>query len=217
MNLLFPLRTCVACGEAALPGGLCGGCLDILPKLRLPAEQNLPPCREGLSSAGGAYRYTGCVRACVRALKFGGDKRPAMRVLAPAMADIARERMFTGRVVIPVPLGKGRTAERGYNQAAVLARAVAGAMKLPLRESLLWRTRQTAQQTKLGREQRVENVKDAFAAGRGVAGKAILLIDDVLTTGSTVSACAQVLLARGALRVDVLTAAVAPGPGEDGD
>ena len=105
--------------------------------------------------------------------------------LAPWFADVD--------VVIPVPLHPRRKWSRGYNQAAIIARAVAEALAVPVREDILSRTRHTATQTKLDIEEKASNVKGAFAASCSETFGHVLLVDDVFTTGSTLGECFQAL------------------------
>ena len=102
--------------------------------------------------------------------------------------------------IIPIPLHRRRLAERGFNQASVIAFAVAAALAVPLAENALVRARATKQQVKLNRAERLKNTQNAFAIKKPalVAGRHIWLIDDVYTTGSTMQAAAQVLRAAGA-------------------
>jgi ComF family protein len=112
-------------------------------------------------------------------------------------------------IVIPVPLHRGRLRWRGFNQAALLASAVARRLERPLDVTTLVRMRATPPQTSAGHRERQLNVRRAFAVKRParVANPRVLLIDDVMTTGATVDECARTLLAAGARRVDVLTLA----------
>ena len=120
-------------------------------------------------------------------------------------------------IVLPVPLHSGRLRQRGFNQAYLMIRnwprlAARHGNDLPsirIERDLLIRTRPTAPQTALGRDQRAENIKDAFELTdqEAIYGKNILLIDDVYTTGATVNECGRLLLKRGARKVDVLTLA----------
>lgn len=105
--------------------------------------------------------------------------------------------------VVPVPLFPQRLRKRGFNQSELLARAFADKLKLPLDVSCLMRGRDTGSQTKLGRTERLENLKDAFvcAPSHPLKGKIVLLIDDVCTTSSTLEACAVALKKAGAKRV----------------
>ena len=109
--------------------------------------------------------------------------------------------------IIPVALHRKRYAKRGFNQSEMLARVVADKLQLPLDNTSLVRVRDTASQTKLGREARARNMQRAFAcvAPEKVKGKTILLIDDVCTTGATLEGCAAALKAAGARCVTALT------------
>ncbi len=101
-------------------------------------------------------------------------------------------------VVTAVPLNPVRQKERGYNQSALIAKQLSNLTRIPFSSNLLKRLRNTPSQTRLNREQRKENVKDAFAVQGDVEGKRILLVDDVITTGSTLNECAKVLKQNGA-------------------
>ena len=112
--------------------------------------------------------------------------------------------------LVAVPLARQRQRERGYNQAELLARELSRLLPLPLLEGTSRRVRATPPQAGLTRAQRLENVRGAFAPGpRAVllADRSVLLIDDVMTTGATLSACSRVLLRSGARRVCALTVA----------
>jgi ComF family protein len=112
-------------------------------------------------------------------------------------------------VVLPVPLHPVRERERGFNQAWLLADALARSWRIPTHRRALIRVRQTETQTHLDREERMANLRGAFAVRRpdAVAGRRVLLMDDVLTTGSTASECARILREAGARSVLVLTLA----------
>lgn len=116
-------------------------------------------------------------------------------------------------LIVPVPLGKSRFRARGYNQAAVIGWPLALALGWPYASDGVSRVRETASQVGLSRSERRENVRGAFVASPArVSGRTILLVDDVVTTGSTVSSVAQALRAAGAAAVYALTAARAvPG------
>jgi ComF family protein len=111
-------------------------------------------------------------------------------------------------VLVPVPLHATRLRERGYNQAALLAREMARRVGLAVDERSLVRQRATASQVDLNVKQRKENVRAAFrCSGNGLVGKHVLLIDDVCTTGATLEACAMALCEGGARSVQALTLA----------
>ncbi len=144
-------------------------------------------------------------RELVHALKFAGARRLA-RPLGRLMADRVRSAKFPGRfdAVVPVPLHAGRLRERGYNQCELLAGPIAEALGAPWETRLLTRVRNTEAQALLPYHRRRRNPQGAFAAHGDLAGAALLLVDDVLTTGSTVSECAGVLRLHGAARVYVV-------------
>jgi competence protein ComFC len=152
----------------------------------------------------------GPLQRAVHRLKYRG--RPgAARVLVDLLVPVAAElglRSAEGPpLVVPVPLYPLRERQRGYNQAALLARPLAERLDFPYAPGLLARRRQTAPQVGLSRAQRRENVRDAFVARPGVAGRVVLLVDDVTTTGSTLASAATACLAAGATRVYAVTLA----------
>jgi ComF family protein len=158
--------------------------------------------------------FTGALRAALHQLKYGGERRLA-RPLGAAMAARWREAGAGGEMLVPVPVHPERARQRGYDQAALLAEAAAAELGIPCCH-LLRRARHTTPQFELGRRARLENVTGAFAlvatpsleAARGTAtGRWIVLVDDVATTGATLSACATELYAAGAAAVAGLTVA----------
>jgi ComF family protein len=110
-------------------------------------------------------------------------------------------------MVVPIPLGKKRLRERGYNQVGLIARPLAMALGLEYAPQVLARRRETRSQVGLNKDARRDNVRDAFVAGARVKGKTVLVMDDVATTGSTLSAGAEALYLSGAKDVYALTVA----------
>ena len=128
--------------------------------------------------------------------------------LAIQMADYVRSLGWPIDMLIPVPLGNKRLKERGYNQVALVARPLAYQLGLRYEPGALVKARETRSQVGLSISQRSENVQDAYQAdSQFVKGKSILIMDDVATTGSTISACTAALLSAGAREVYVLTIA----------
>jgi ComF family protein len=128
--------------------------------------------------------------------------------LAMQMVDFVRALHWPIEILIPVPLGKKRLQERGYNQVGLVARPLAYQMGWMYEPNPLWKTRETRSQVGLTAAQRSANVHDAYQAdAKIVRQRNILLMDDVATTGSTISACTQALLSAGAKEVYVLTIA----------
>lgn len=162
--------------------------------------------------ARSAARYEGPARQMVLALKFA-RRRDLSGPMGTWMARAGDELFTPDSLLVPVPLHRWRLWRRRFNQSADLAASVARAAGCRHEPMLLARTRRTRQQVGLDAASRHKNVRGAFAIRPGwendVFGKPVVLIDDVMTTGSTVSACCRVLKRAGASRVDVLTFAVA--------
>ncbi|HTL95680.1 MAG TPA: phosphoribosyltransferase family protein [Gemmatimonadaceae bacterium] len=134
----------------------------------------------------------------------------------PWPEDVLAERT----AFVPVPLATPRLRERGYNQSALLARALSTRCHVPVRESCLVRTRRTATQTRLTPEERRHNVSGAFAVPASerntIRGAHLVLVDDVITTGATLGECAATLFDAGARIISIVTFGRAPAIGDAG-
>src|SRR5438045_9194284 len=161
-------------------------------------------------AAVAAYRSRGIVREIILAFKYGRHiyLRHLVAYWLCAALDDPRLRSHRFDVIIAVPLHPARERERGFNQASVLAELLAVHVSLPFRR-LLERIRHTTTQTALDRAERMENLHNAFRLRKNadVRGLRVLLIDDVLTTGSTLNECARVLKRAGAISVHAAPAA----------
>jgi ComF family protein len=151
-----------------------------------------------------AFEYGGAVARAITRFKYEARPdlaRPLGDLLTRAVAVHAAA--LAGCLVVPVPLHRSRLAARGFNQAALLAARVARRMGEPMLPLLLARERDTSQQAKLDRRARVENVAGAFRVREPerVRGRAVLLVDDVRTTGATLGACSRALIEARARRV----------------
>src|SRR5579864_1388541 len=171
---------------------------------------NCAHCTLHFEAAVSAYRARGIVRHVILNFKYGKQihlRHLVARWLIAVFDDERiRERQFDA--IVPVPLHPARQRERGFNQAAALAEHLSAHMALPLRP-VLERTRYTMTQTAFDRTERMQNLRNAFRLRRNadVRRLRVLLIDDVLTTGSTLSECARVLKQAGAQSVHAATAA----------
>lgn len=218
---LFLPRVCATCEEpisAGVGGRFCATCVVALDDLEIRAacERCALPltgrrCRKcrprrrdaaPFERAAAFGRFEGVLRRAIHALKFEGDPG-----LGPQLGDLvarAARRLPDPDLVVPVPLHLTRLMVRRYNQSAVLARHAARVMGKPLVLDALMRTRSAAEQSGSTRTQRRANVRDAFTARSGrVAGRTVVLVDDVLTTGATARACADALVKAGASGVYV--------------
>jgi ComF family protein len=194
---------CASCARSllarsGLPGGVLLGLAADLPAPLLQLEWCAP--------------FRGPVRAAIHGLKYGGEQRLAMP-LGEAIARRWAEAGAGGDVLVPVPVHHERARERGYDQAVLLAREAARRLELPMAVALE-RRRVTVAQYHLDRIHRAANVAGAFVlvdsvvrSGSPFDGCWVVLVDDVVTTGATLAACAQALLAGGALGVSAVTVA----------
>ena len=162
------------------------------------------------AAAVSAYRSRGVVREVIHSFKYGRQIH-LRHLLGRWLEDALADPRLAGRrfdLVVPVPLHPARQRERGFNQAELLATPLRRSRGLAVR-SILQRIRYTATQTQFDRSERMENLQGAFRLrhGSNVQGLRMLLVDDVLTTGSTLSECASVLYEAGALSVHAVTAA----------
>lgn len=146
------------------------------------------------------------VRRAVHRFKYG-RKVSYGKVLGGLMAESCKARFGRPDVIVPVPLHPKRLRWRGFNQAAVLGEAVSRSWSVPLEAFVLEKSRPTQPQTELTRKERQPNVRGAFEVNprRTVKGRHVLLVDDVYTSGATVTECTRVLLRAGARTVQVLT------------
>lgn len=211
LDLLYP-RVCGMCGASA-EEGLCGACAA---RVAWAGEEACAKCgavRDGSfcpSCAGREFRfqravalgpYDGALREMVLAVKFRGEFT-LVRPLARRLADRVRASGLPVDCVSYVPMSRWKIlSERRHNAAEVMAEALASELELPLRRSLR-KIRRTRPQTELRAEERLANPAGAYRA-KGVEDRAVLLVDDVLTTGATASACADALYAARARGVNV--------------
>jgi ComF family protein len=225
MTRWFPPR-CLLCGDAGWRGrALCAGCDADLPRITAACQR----CGEALPATGpglpeltvcGAclwrpppftaievpFAYAAPIDWCVRRLKFHRDLA-AGRLLGALLADAVGAAPPAVSAVVPVPLHARRLLERGFNQAEEIARPVARALGVPLAVDGLERALATPAQMELPADRRRANVRGAFAPGRHSLNGTVLLVDDVVTTASTVREASRALLRAGADGVRVLAAA----------
>jgi ComF family protein len=216
---------CPACREPVIGQALCADCWSKLHFIAPPYCERLgipfaydpgpgilsmqaiadPPA---YARARAAVRYDDIARTLVHAFKYG-DRLDLAPTLGLWMARAGHELTAEADAIVPVPLHWRRLWARRFNQSAMLADVVAKQSGRPVDYEVLRRVKATAQQVGLSRAQRADNIQGAFrvpaAARAGVAGRRLVLVDDVLTTGATAEGCARALLRAGAANVDVLT------------
>lgn len=214
---------CVVCLEPALGMDLCAGCLDDLPWLGLtcrhcamPMSANLSPvcgqcaqeaCSQDVDFCSAALAYEFPVDRLITALKYM-HKIEYARVLGELLAIRIYEQTDDGDFVppdfiVPVPLHPWRLLQRGFNQAAEIARWVAREHALPINTRLVRRVRHTPGQASLSRSKRLDNVGGAFALVGNVANRRVALLDDVVTTAATTRELARLFKRAGAAEVQV--------------
>ena len=234
LDLLLP-RACVACGgamDAVDVGVVCGRCWSRTRSLPFPQCERcghptggrrcrwcalLPPYVRAVRSV--CWVSAGTAPAIIHALKYHGwtavaDGMATRLARLAWPADVIAERA----ALVPVPLAATRERERGFNQSALLARALAARWRVPAWEDVLERTRTTPTQTRLTPGERAANVHNAFRAAMDarsrLRGAHVVLVDDVVTTAATLNACAAALCAGGARIVSYVTFGRAPALGD---
>ena len=229
LDLLYPPR-CPGCQASESRGGFCPACLDRVPA---PASPLCPACGIPFRTAVGADHLCGrCLRkppayrrarACSLYSTSGSDPSPLANALhrykygrdvtlAPVLAHLVSRRcshMPEYDLMIPVPLHSSRLRWRGFNQSLHLANHLAATWRMPVDPFVLRRCRSTPPQVGLDERARRRNVRGAFTVAdkASVKGRAVLLVDDVFTTGATVNECAATLRRAGARCVDVVVLA----------
>jgi len=215
---------CVACREPVAGEGVCAACWAQLsfiappccPRLGIPFVYDPGPgllSMEAIAAppayerARAAVRYDDTAKALVHGLKYQ-DRSDLAPVMGRWMARAGRELLDDAEVMVPVPLHWRRAWSRRFNQSGLLARVVATQAGLPVASDALRRVKATRQQVGLTRSERSDNVQGAFQVPphrrSAIAGRHVVLVDDVLTSGATVDACARALLRAKARQVDVL-------------
>jgi ComF family protein len=224
IDLLLP-PVCLGCADAGVGGrALCLACADELrwnrcacPRCALPLPAPAPLCGRCLRRpppfvrAAAPLLYADPVDRWLGALKFRNGL-PAGRLLGELLVDGLDPDWLDGvDAVLPMPLHRARLRERGYNQAVELLRPLQRRHRLPLLLDGLHRERDTPHQLGLDAATRRRNLRGAFRGAPALAGRCVLLFDDVITTGSTVVEATRALLAAGAAEVRVLAVARAAG------
>lgn len=186
-NLPWNTACCLRCG-VALPSATesCGSCLKKPP----PVDQTLSLCR-----------YEAGAKKLIQSLKFHAH-HPAARLMGELLADRIQSLRDLPEMIIPVPLHRSRYVERGFNQALEIARPISKKLGIPIGFGLAKRNRNTAPQSGLDARERRKNLKNAFSVKKQRLPQSIVIVDDVITTGSTVNELAQTLRRHGVKQVE---------------
>ena len=211
-DLLYPEDVlCLCCARALgedAQMNICPTCAKALERLAVMQRERerteAPPEIREISSVRAAYPYDAQAKRLIWKLKYE-SVRSAAQPLASAMAELTHPQ---AEVIVPVPTDRKRLKKRGFNQASVIAEAIGRKAGIPVVQALE-RTQSRASQTSLTAEQRRENLVGCMTVCEMVAGKRILLVDDVITTGSTIEEAARALHQAGAAEIHACAAAQA--------
>lgn len=224
LDLLLP-RRCQLCGTAAGDGGLCGPCEDDLPWLGNACQRCALPLPENTTLCGRCLKRPPAFDRCRAVFRYappvdrliGQFKHQRHLTAGRLLARLAANRLCQPGeepdLIGPVPLHWRRQLLRGFNQSALVAEILSRKLDIPL-APLAIRRQSTTQQQALGRRERLRNLRDAFVARpSAVAGKHVVIVDDVVTTSATAEALSRQLKQVGARRVEVWALARTPAPG----
>ena len=220
INLLFP-RTCAACGNLLLAGEdtVCTTCRFLLPKTGYEQHPDNPLAQMFYGQmpfhavmAEFFFSKTGKVQHLIHGLKYHRCRENGIFLGQEIGKSLLQAPDYQGiDFIIPIPLHPKKEKIRGYNQSHVIAEGISEIMNIPIAEKCLVRSVFTDTQTKKSREERYQNVKDIFEVKNKekLAGKHVLLVDDVLTTGATLMSAGKALMQVKEIKISVATVACA--------
>lgn len=227
IDMSYPLKPkCLFCGsqENINYFGLCKYCVSLLPYISKPVCTRCgKPYSHGVSHDACSlclntemyfekgytvFEFSGIVQNTLYRLKYGGETELA-DVFGKLMADYAAELKEHINLIIPVPLHIEKLKKRGFNQSWLICKALGREWGIDSSDKALVRSRYTESQINLSKKQRLSNVRGAFALNSRfkIQGKSVLIVDDIMTTGSTLNECSRMLKSGGASHVYALTAA----------
>jgi len=220
LALIYP-RHCLACERPLYrhERHVCTHCYVGLPRSYFHLQEHNPMerlfyGRAPVVAAAGYYlfRKEGGIQKLLHSIKYKGNKELAQNIGEWFGQELSQSSRFTGiDAIIPVPLHQKKLKQRGYNQSELFARGLAASMHVVLDTQSLQRRTYTSSQTRKNKFERWENVEDTFELSnpQALAGKHVLLVDDVITTGATIEACCAELLKVPGLRISLASMAFA--------
>jgi ComF family protein len=211
LNILFP-SLCVFC-DAPLPAGrkvICESCSRQLPKSSPAAEELLLQeiSLKEIKRIYIGYYYSERLKRLIHLLKYEHFTSLASLLAVSIAAEIGANHKID--LILPVPLHPKKERERGYNQSGMIVKQLSRLTGIPFRTDLLHRKKYTVSQTALNKKERMRNVSGAFICSDSMENKNVLIVDDVITTGSTLKACAQCLIKKGAESIQLAAATTPP-------
>ena len=220
LNLVYP-NICLICSESLLRSEncICQSCVSNIPRTNLHrikdnAIENKFLGKVKIESGTAFFYFTkgSPFQKILHELKYRGNRNVGKVLGMYAAADLCEDNYFADvDMIIPVPLHPKKLKKRGYNQSEYIAQGMSQILQKPLETKLLYRSQNTETQTKKGVFERFQNTEGVFETKQNekLVGKHILLVDDVLTTGSTLEAASQALLSMESVKVSVFTLAMA--------
>lgn len=213
LHLFFP-HICAGCGSDLLneTSALCLKCIDALPETNFEWFPNNPVEKKfwgrlPLQGATAQYYFTGnsLMQQLMHQFKYRGNKELGLQLGRMMGQSIKRSGRFDADVLVPLPLYAARERKRGFNQSAVLCSGISESLGIPVLQNAVIRSQHTDTQTKKGRIERWQNMEGKFVPTdlNAVAGRHIMLVDDVVTTGATLEACGAELLKIPGVTVSV--------------
>ncbi len=220
ISLVYP-RVCMACGNNLYKHEevICTLCLYHLPKTNFHLEKDNPISklfwgRVNIETAAACYYFNkgDNLQHLIHKFKYKRQKEIGAFIGKIYGIELKKSPLFSNvDIVVPVPLHPRKEKKRGYNQSEIFGKAIAESMNAVLYADVLYRTTASETQTKKSRYRRWENVKEIFALKNQelLRGKHVLLVDDVITTGATIEACAQILSQIPDIKISIVTMACA--------
>ncbi len=213
IRLVFPAK-CMVCEELLFentPLYICPSCEKSLPRFGRGFVKNTEVQLVDKIFAG--FYYKDGIEAAIHTMKFNNHPRLTKTMAKLLWKELIREESVPQfDSIIPIPMYSKKKRQRGYNQTELIANQLSLLSKVEMRTDLLIKNRQTKSQSKLKRQERLDNLKGAFSLGKDIEyleGKNILLVDDVVTTGTTLNTCAKILREQGICSIYAIVIAIA--------